>query len=38
MGLGQSEDIKQTLEQEGYKNIQIEKDLAGIDRVIIAQI
>lgn len=38
MGLGQSKDIKQTLEQEGYKNIQIEKDLAGIDRVIIAQI
>lgn len=38
MGLGQSEDIKQILEQEGYKNIQIEKDLAGIDRVIIAQI
>lgn len=38
MGLGQSEDIKQTLEQEGYKNIQIEKDLAGVDRVIIAQI
>lgn len=38
MGLGQSEDIKQTLEQESYKNIQIEKDLAGIDRVIIAQI
>lgn len=38
MGLGQSEDIKQTLEQEGYKNIQVEKDLAGIDRVIIAQI
>ena len=38
MGLGQSEDIKQTLEQEGYKNIQIEKDLTGIDRVIIAQI
>lgn len=38
MSLGQSEDIKQTLEQEGYKNIQIEKDLAEIDRVIIAQI
>lgn len=38
MGLGQSEDIKQILEQEGYKNIQIEKDLAGIDRAIIAQI
>lgn len=38
MGLGQSEDIKQILEQEGYKNIQIGKDLAGIDRVIIAQI
>ena len=38
MGLGQSEDIKQILEQEDYKNIQIEKDLAGIDRVIIAQI
>ena len=38
MGLGQSENRKQILEQEDYKNIQIEKDLAGIDRVIIAQI
>ena len=38
MGLGQSEEIKKLLENNGYKNIQIEKDLAEIDRVIIAQI
>ena len=38
MGLGQSENIEQILENEGYKNIQVEKDLAGIDRVIIAKI
>lgn len=38
MGLGQSEDIKKLLENNGYKNIQIEKDLAEIDRVIVAQI
>ncbi len=38
MGLGQSEDIKKILENNGYKNIQIEKDLAEIDRVIVAQI
>ncbi len=37
MGLGQSEAIKNILENNNYKNIQIEKDLAGIDRVIIAQ-
>lgn len=38
MGIGQSENIEQILENEGYKNIQVEKDLAGIDRVIIAKI
>lgn len=38
MGLGQSEEIKKLLENNGYKNIQIEKDLAEIDRVIVAQI
>lgn len=38
MGLGQSNAIKAILENNGYKNIQIKKDLAEIDRVIIAKI
>lgn len=38
MGMGQSQDIKNILERNGFKNIEIEKDLAEIDRVIIAQI
>ena len=38
MGIDQSEDIKKLLESEGYNNIQIEKDLTGIDRVISARI
>lgn len=37
MGLGQSEDLKNILENNGFKNIETEKDLAGIDRVISAQ-
>lgn len=38
MGLGQSEEIHKLLKDNGYQNIQIEKDLAEIDRVIIANI
>lgn len=38
MGLGQCEDIQKLLKDNGYQNIQIEKDLANIDRVIIAKI
>ena len=38
IGLGQSEDVKNILENNGFENIEIEKDLAGIDRVISAQL
>lgn len=38
MGIDQSKEIKELLETNGYKNIEIIKDLAEIDRVAIAQI
>lgn len=38
MGIDQSKEIKKLLETNGYKNIEIIKDLAEIDRVAIAQI
>lgn len=38
IGIGQSEDVKNLLIKNGFKNVQIEKDLANIDRVVIAQI
>lgn len=38
LGIGQSDCVKNLLVQNGFKNIQIEKDLANIDRVIFAQI
>ena len=38
LGIGQSYCVKNLLLQNGFKNIQIEKDLANIDRVIFAQI
>lgn len=38
LGFGQSDNVKNILLSTGFKNIEIEKDLAGIDRVIIAQI
>lgn len=38
IGINQSEDVKNLLLKNGFKNIQIEKDLANIDRVVIAQI
>ena len=38
LGFGQSKDVENILLNKGFKNIEIEKDLANIDRVIIAQI
>lgn len=38
IGLGQSEDVKNILLQNGFENIETEKDLAGIERVISAQL
>lgn len=37
LGIGQSNDVKTLLEENGFKNIEIIKDLADIDRVITAQ-
>ncbi len=34
LGIGQSADVKSLMEQNGFKDIEIIKDLAGIDRVI----
>lgn len=34
LGLSQSQEVKQLMETAGFKNIEIIKDLAGIDRVI----
>ena len=34
LGMGQSDDVKTILDSNGFKNIEIIKDLAGIDRVI----
>lgn len=38
LGINQSEDVKNLLLAQGFKNIKITKDLANIDRVITAQI
>lgn len=38
LGIGQSKDVKLIMEQNGFKNIEIIKDLAGIDRVITGHI
>lgn len=37
LGIGQANSVKEILEENGFKNIQITKDLAGIERVITAQ-
>lgn len=37
LGIGQSNDVKTLMEENGFKNIEIIKDLANIDRVITAQ-
>ena len=34
LGIGQSQDVKSIMQQNGFKEIEIIKDLAGIDRVI----
>lgn len=38
IGAGQSKEVKNILIKNGFNNIEIEKDLAGIDRVISAQL
>ena len=38
VGLGQSEDVKNILLNNGFENVEIEKDLAGIDRVVSARL
>ena len=38
IGLGQCEDVKNILENYGFENIEVEKDLAGIERVISARL
>lgn len=37
MGYNQAKELKNTLSEIGYKNIEVIKDLAGFDRVILAQ-
>ena len=34
LGINQSQDVKNIMKKNGFKNIEIIKDLAGIDRVI----
>lgn len=34
LGIGQAEDVKKIFEENGFENIEIQKDLAGIERVI----
>lgn len=38
LGIGQSEDVKKILEDAGFGKVEIIKDLAGIDRVISAEL
>lgn len=38
LGIGESKNVKEIMEAEGFSDIEIIKDLAGIDRVIIAQV
>lgn len=38
LGIGQSNDIKSIMEKNGFQNIEIIKDLAGIDRVIVGNL
>lgn len=37
LGIGQSRDVAEIMHKNGFKNIQVVKDLANIDRVIFAQ-
>lgn len=34
LGIGQAQKVKSLMEKQGFRNIEIEKDLAGIDRVL----
>ena len=36
IGYDQAEDLEKLLRKDGYKNIKVVKDLAGLDRVVIA--
>ena len=38
LGIGQSSDVKSIMEKNGFQNIEIIKDLAGIDRVIVGNL
>lgn len=38
LGIGQSNDVKSIMEKNGFQNIEIIKDLAGIDRVIVGNL
>lgn len=38
LGIGQSDDVKSIMEKNGFQNIKIIKDLAGIDRVIVGNL
>ncbi len=38
LGIGQAEDVKRIMKQHSFKDIEITKDLAGIDRVITGRI
>lgn len=38
LGIGQSYDVKSIMEKNGFQNIEIIKDLAGIDRVIVGNL
>ena len=37
LGIGQSRDVAEIMKKNGFSNIQVVKDLANIDRVILAQ-
>lgn len=38
LGIGQSREVAEIMQKNGFKNIQVVKDLANIDRVIFAQV
>ena len=38
LGIGQSQDVKSLMETNGFKDIEIIKDLAGIDRAIVGNL
>lgn len=38
VGIGQSEDVKTLLLKNNFRNVKIEKDVSGIDRIVIAQL